>query len=52
MHTRVLTYHRVLIMLYQPMSYMYTCASFLVILDTSVSHVVLLNRIIHPINLL
>ena len=35
-----------------PMSYIYTCASFLVILAMSISHLVLLNRIIPLINLL
>ena len=35
-----------------PMSYIYTCASSLVILAMSISHLVLLNRIIHLINLL
>ena len=35
-----------------PISYIYTCASFLVILAMSISHLVLLNRIIHLINLL
>ena len=35
-----------------PMSYIYTCASSLVILAMSISHLVLLNRIIPLINLL